>query len=173
MNRIYKSSLVVALLLLPFGFSASASAASTCAVGYTGPDSNNLCTSTTTYACTVNNDTEIDVTGQNIQIAVSGDASGGTASTGSTTNANGTTFTATVTNGTCVAVATVPATTTTPVVPQTPTPAVVAPQKASVATLPNTDGQSPLVSAGIIAASLGAGAIVVRLGMSLYSRMKS
>ena len=174
MNRIYKSILVAALIVLPFAASATASAASTCQVGYTGPDSNNLCTSTTTYACTAINDNTVVIEGANVQVALTGDATGGSSSTGSATNSNGTTFTVAVTNNDCSVVATIPAVVTpTATPPEVVTPQVAAPQQVKAAALPDTSSRSPFVAAGIVAVSIGAGALVVRSAFSLYARMKS
>lgn len=114
-----KFKLVMAALglaCMPFMAGNSVAAASTCQEGYTGPDSNNLCTSIVTYTCTVINDNTVQVDNANTQISVSGNAGseggtgGGGAVSGSATNANGVTFNATVTNNdVCTVTATTPA----------------------------------------------------------------
>ena len=150
---------------------ATAFAGSTCDIGFTGPDSKNICTATTTYTCKVTNNNKIDFYNENEQVAASGDAtvsgntSGGTAMTGTATNSNGTTFNATVTNGdVCTAVVTKPAN----VTPETPAPGAgavvpqnVQPQATTTVTpgrgavtptvLPNTNATSPVLTTVLIA----------------------
>ena len=160
----------LSFLLATFGLAAAtltggatAHAGSTCDIGFTGPDSKNICTATTEYTCKVINNNKIEFYNSNNQVAASGDAtvsgntSGGTAMSGSATNSNGTTFNATVTNGTCTSVVTKPAN----VTPETPAPGkgAVAPaaqpqvtqqvtpgrgQAVAPAALPNTSAVSPL-----------------------------
>lgn len=176
MKKVMYAIAVAAVLLSPLTIGGSVSAAGTCQIGYTGPNSDNLCVSTTVYACNVVNNTMVEVGNDNLQVTVTGDASGGSASTGSTTNNNGVTFTATVDNQDCSVVATVPATVVAPptrtVEQKAPAP-VVAPQKVTAKVLPNTDSASPLTTLGLVVGSLGAGAILVRLAMSLYTNTKS
>lgn len=174
MKKVMQMVAVVAMTLTPLALGGTALAVSTCQVGYTGPNSNNLCVSTTKYACNAVNNTTVNVQNGNVQVAVSGDASGGSASTGSATNSNGVTFTATVENRVCTVVATVPATVTPPPVhttEKTPTP-VVAPQKVTATALPNTASSSPLAVIGWTVGAFGVGAILVRLAMSFLNRAK-
>lgn len=190
MKRLSQILAVGVITLTPFVVSGSAFAAGTlgtCGIGFTGPDSSNICTSVTKYNCTVNSDNLVTVTNQNIQFSVSGNAGSigntgsGSASTGSATNANGTTFNATVTGpSTCSVVATVPATTTPVSSVKTPpavggaVQAVPAPAgKGAVAVLPNTSSDSTLaVVAGLISI-LGVGAVISRLVVMSYGRIKS
>lgn len=174
MKKVMQTIAVIAMLLSPLALGGNALAASTCQVGYTGPNSDNLCVATTTYQCNVVDNTIVDIVGQNTQISLSGNSNGGSASTGTATNTNGVTFTATVRNQACTVVATVPATPVTPAAqPVAPTPAVTAPQKVTAAALPNTDSGSPLVAAAIATSALGAGAVLVRLATSAYVRIKA
>lgn len=117
MSKLKQLGMWAVMALVPFALAAPVSAQSTCQIGFTGPNSNNECTSTTEYVCKIKNDTTVSVDNENVQIAVSGNASGsgntssGDVKTGSATNSNNVTFTATVTNPTtCNVVATVPAT---------------------------------------------------------------
>lgn len=94
------------ILAVPIVSGASVSAVdSNCTISNTGPGSNNTCTVSGEYTCTVENNTVIIVDSNNQQVATSGDAnnSGNTGSGGSTsgsaTNSNGTTFNFTITNG--------------------------------------------------------------------------
>jgi len=188
MKKLSQILAVGVITFIPLAVSSgSAFAAGTCAVGYTGPDSNNQCVSVTKYTCTIVNSNKVDVTNENVQVSVTGNASGtgnttgGSASTGSATNSNGTTFNATVTNatetspGVCTVVATVPATET-PVTPPvaTVTPSVPAPQgKGAASGLPNTSGDSTMAYVAGLVGIFGAGAVVSRLIVVAYSRLKS
>jgi hypothetical protein len=178
MKKLSKILAIVAILLAPFAASTGVGAASTCQIGYTGPDSNNLCTSVTTYECTVNNNTNIATVTNNGQDAISGgvlvsnNTQSGTGSTGSATNTNGVTFNVTVTNTTgenqnqvCAVVATVPAT---PVV--TPTTPVVTTTKAAPKVLPNTSSNTLTNYIVVLAATLGIGAVASFLFAKVYSR---
>ena len=149
MKRIVKL-MAVAFALLPLLVGASVSAQqATCSVGYTGPDSHNMCTSTTRYECTVTNTNDVTITNSNNQtvasgtVTTSGNTTGGTSTSGTVTNTNGSTFNVTITNsnpnttGVCTATAVVPATTVTPV---TPSGSGAAAAKA----LPYTSADSPL-----------------------------
>lgn len=163
--------------------------ADTCQVGYTGPDSRNICTSTTTQSCVVTNDNTVDVDGTNVQLSSSGSAtsggntSGGTAQSGSATNTNGTTINVTVTNpGSCTVTRSVPATPSAPSSPgtgagkQTQLTAnkpVVAPKKATANVLPNTSNGSQLPALLGLIGALGLTGLAVRGGVAVYSRVKS
>ena len=128
MKILKQTIMTLAVVLAPFAATPVA-LADTCENGYTGPNSDNLCTNTTTYTCTVNNENNIAVVNDSTQVALSGNSSSGGntgsggAQTGTATNTNGVTFNVTVTNGTeeqgfCAVTASVPATPTpaTPVV---------------------------------------------------------
>lgn len=170
MTRIYLVSIAVTLLGT-VAVSAPALAAFTCEVGFTGPNSQNMCESVTEYQCSVDNENIVIIDSSTNQVAYSGSAtvgnngSGGNASSGSVTNDSGTTFTVTVTNGggeqqspaTCLASVVVPATE----IPEEPgrgeteTPVQPA-QKVTPAALPVTSG-SPVPALLTI---LGSGALL-------------
>ncbi len=187
MKKLSLFGAVLAVVLVPLAFGNTSYAAdSTCPVGFTGPDSVNICTSKTEFTCKVTNNNEVTVDNTNQQIAVSGSAgsndngNGGSAMTGSATNANGTTFAATVTNGTaCTVVAT-----TAPITPVV-TPPVgqpVAPQGSGAAAgagavkptaLANTATLSPaMIIAGLIGV-LGASVLGARLAVTAYGHFKA
>lgn len=185
MRKLLKIVAVIALAVTPIlvGVPASAQQATgqgTCEIGFTGPDSQNLCTSTTEYRCEVTNTNTINITSTNQQDGVtggafvSGNTNGGSSVSGTVTNENGTVFNVTVTNtnpdnenglGTCVATRTVPATI--PPAPVEPTGG-----EGEVIVLPVTSGESILVTVGTIAA----GAIVLALtsigAVYVYRRFK-
>jgi len=170
---------VAAFAVLPLLVGASASAQqATCAVGYTGPDSNNLCTMT--YNCSVtetntNTVTITDKTGQQAasgSVTVSGNGTAGNSTSGTVTNSNGTVFNVTITNSSpenetpALCTATVTATATPPPT-TTPTPQssgggeVLGATSASVkpATLPDT-------SADISSIVVGSVLLVIALSVS-------
>jgi len=162
MKRVYQLiAAVVVTLLVPVATGAQTFAASTCAIGFTGPDSQNMCTSVQTYACTVNNDNTVTITDSNNQTAASGAVSGGGTS-GSVSNSSGTTFTVSITNRTCTATVIVPATTDTPPVSVTPiaAPAVAG---ASVKALPVTGSDQTLPTIGLVA---GVAALIAALSVA-------
>ncbi len=183
MKKLKQTVVTLAAVLAPLAMAPLASAVGTCANGYTGPDSNNLCTSTTTYECTAVNNNTVTIVNDNTQVAVSGGAtsggntSSGSAQTGSATNSNGVTFNVTVKNETCTATATVPATPT-PIVPVTPNPgkgavAVVAPSTTAPKALANTSGD-PLSSYVVGAIIALAGTLgLSRVALSVYGRLKA
>ncbi|MBC7943195.1 hypothetical protein H7X68_01710 [Candidatus Saccharibacteria bacterium] len=188
MKKLSQILAVGVITLMPLAIGGNAFAAGVCDIGFTGPDSNNQCISTTEFECTVVNDTTVSVTNENIQIAVSGDAgstgntSAGSASTGSATNSNGTTFNATVTNATesspgiCTVVATMQASGGRGSV-VAPTAAVPAPSggkgAVAVAVLPNTSSDSTMAYLAGLVGMFGAGAIISRLAVIAYGRIKS
>lgn len=173
-----KLSLILAggvIALMPLAMGGTVSAAGTCQVGFTGPDSKNICTSTKKYTCEIDNNNKIEIKNDNNQVVASGDAKvidntgGGDATTGLVTNSNDTTFNATVTNNdTCVVVATVPATITPPA--KTPVPA---PGKGAAAVLPNTSGDAMMAYIFGLVGLLGVGAIATRVAVIAYGHMKS
>lgn len=180
MKKLSSLLATLGILLAPLAIGGTAAAESTCPIGYTGPNSQNLCESTTTYTCTVNNDNKIVFKNNNTQVAITGDAINGTS--GSATNSNGVTFTGTITNNNvCVATATVPAITPVPVTPVPVTPAqatpapTVTPERAVAqpAVLPNTASSSPLVYVAALVGLLGIVAVVSRLAVMLYGHFKS
>lgn len=192
MKKVWQTVAVAVVALIPLATSDSALAAEkgTCRVGFTGPDSSNLCTSTKTYACMVTNNNTVEVTNENVQIAVSGSAgssgntSGGGATSGSATNSNGVTFNATVDNaGVCSVMATVPATmppapAPKPAAPQpsgkgATTQPVAAPEKAAPTVLPHTSADELLPYLSYLVAGLAGAAVLVKAGTVLYSRSKS
>ncbi|HEY8886793.1 MAG TPA: hypothetical protein VIM31_04850 [Candidatus Microsaccharimonas sp.] len=180
MKRMKRILLTAIVALMPLAFALPAAALGTCAIGYTGPDSNNQCTSQTTYTCTVQSENNVTIINDNDQTSTSGtvtnsdNSQGGNAVSGQVTNSNGTVFNVSITNPvesprTCVAVATVPATPVTPVTP-------VQPQTgngAVVAALPHTSGDSfsPVLAVSLVV--LGIGAVATYLGATIYRRLKA
>lgn len=164
MKRMYQLiAAAIVTLLVPLAASMPVSAAATCDVGYTGPNSQNMCTSVQTYDCTVENNNIITIDNTSTQVGVSGAAlnnsntvSGG-ATSGTVTNGNGTVFSVVITNGTattqdpktCSAAVVIPATTT----PETVVPTVKETPKA----LPVTSGDSTL---SVLATTVGITGVV-------------
>lgn len=172
-------AVAVVAFLVPLGVSLPASAVATCEIGFTGPDSNNLCTSLETYQCTVTNTNIVEITNSNNQVvasgtvAVGGNTTGGTGTSGSVSNNNGTTFTVSITNanpeseenGICTATVTVPPTET----PETVQP--TQPRQASSApirSLPVTSGESSLYAAAIVAAAVAISAVTAAGALLVY-----
>lgn len=157
---------VVSISLLSTG--SSVMAEQKCDVGFTGPDSNNMCVSQTTYKCTVANNNDVTITNENNQTVASGsvgntgNTTGGSATSGTVSNSNGSTFNVTITNQAdkiCTATLVVPATTTpeTPVQPTQPANGGGA-AKAPVKSLPYTGTDSTMrilatVAGGSVAAA--------------------
>lgn len=163
----------LAIVLLGTATPAMAASATKCDIGFTGPDSHNMCTSVTKYTCQVTNTNTVTITNDNNQevasgaVTTSGNTSGGQAVSGTVTNTNGTTFQVTVTNSspnvnndTCSALLVVPATT----VPQK----TVKPEKTTkspVKTLPFTGAGTTLQDLAVVAGGavaltvLGAGSV--------------
>src|SRR5690606_3838762 len=105
MKRLYQLlAAAVVTLALPVAVGQPAQAAMVCQVGFTGPNSQNMCVSTETYQCSVTNTNTVTITNSSSQIVasgivtVSGNGSGGSATSGSVTNSDGTTFSVTITN---------------------------------------------------------------------------
>ena len=157
----------------------------TCAVGFTGPDSKNICTSETKYSCNLKEDNTIVFLNNNEQVAVSGHAttssntSGGSSTTGSATNENGVTYTGTVTNGdVCTAAVTMPATVTpAETQPVTPVVAPAASQPAAgkgavggPAALPNTAAESPILTTLAVTGGAGMLLLLARLAVLAYGQ---
>ena len=182
MKKLLKVLAVAVFALTPFLAGFSASAASTCQIGYTGPDSNNQCTSVTKYTCTINNTNTVTITNDNNQVvasgtvSVSGNGQGGSATSGATINNNGTTYSVTITNsnpaletpGTCTATVVIPATET----PSTPAPVQPTHTGNGATSLPKTSGDFTKVLF-IVAGSLAALAALGVGGVALYRYYKS
>jgi len=191
MKKLLKVLAVAIFAFTPFIISSSALAKSVCEIGYTGPDSQNLCKSTTKYSCEVTNENKVKIKNDNNQVVASGTVSngdnnqGGNATSGSVTNENGTTFSVTITNpgfeGVCVAEAVVPATEqpetpTTPTTPVTPAPTPVQPTATGagqVALLPETSDTFSQTLLIVVAASLAVIAGVGVGAVALYRYYKS
>ena len=191
MTRLSQILAVGVITLAPLVASSAALAAGTCGIGFTGPDSNNLCTTTTNFTCRVSNNNNLTFLGTNNQVVASGTAAStgnttaGSAATGSVTNSNGATFNATITNGpsglstgVCSVVATVPATPANGgkgaaggagAVVQSVTPAG---GKGAVAALPNTSSDSNLAFMAGLIAVFGASVVISRLAVLAYSRIR-
>ena len=183
MKKLLQILAVAVLTVTTFATSSGATSTGTCAVGFTGPDSNNKCISESSYTCEVKNDTNVAIVNDGTQVSVSGDATSGgntgagSTSTGSASNSNGTQFNVTVTNGsdltakTCKVVAVVPATLTT--TPTETTPLVAAPAgQGAASSLPNTSGDPVLSLVVGLAGLMGVVAVVSRLAVVAYSRVK-
>lgn len=199
MKKLQQTLVVGAMLALPVIGSAPAKAASTCEIGFTGPDSNNLCISKTTTECEVENNNSIKIGNESFQFSGSGNASntgntsGGGATTGTVTNSNGTDFAISITNGgsevdqqVCTATAIVPATTTpTPVKPsEKPTPVetkqpgmggavketVSAPVENTAPLLANTSGDNTVAAIAGILVTATAATVAMRFGAVAYIR---
>lgn len=169
MNKVKQILATLVLATAPF-LTAGVVAADSCGVGFTGPNSDNVCTKTETYECSVNEDNTVTVDNGNTQISVTGDANdndnteGGGSLSGSATNSNGTTFDITVTNrNVCTLVTSVPATPT-----PTPTPTKVTPTAtAQPAVLADTASDT----APQILAMFGAAAVVIAAGSLVVTRL--
>jgi len=188
MKKLSKVIAVALFALAPFvlgGASAQAQQA-TCEVGYTGPDSQNMCTSTTNYQCSVTNTNTVTISNGNTQVVTSGNVTNsgngqtGSSTSGTVTNSNGTTFSVTITNGipqdptsgTCVATVVIPAVV--PVTPETPVTPVVQPtQGGGAAVLPKTSGGTTLTVLVVAASSLAVLALLGVGGIALYRHYKS
>jgi hypothetical protein len=167
MKKLSQILAIMAIVLAPFATTSTAYAEVTCEEGYTGPDSNNLCTSVTTYVCEVDNENNVAVVIDNDQTAVSGDISlednttGGSAGTGSATNDNNVTFNVTVSNeGVCEAIAVVPANVTPDEEEEEEVVTPVTPVKEKPTVLPSTSADTTNGYVVAIAANLGVGAVV-------------
>lgn len=176
MKRLYQLLAVAAVaILVPIAASMPASAVNTCEVGFTGPNSQNMCTSVETYSCSVTNQNNVTITNSSNQtvasgaVTVSGNGAGGNGTSGSVTNTDGTTFTVVITNsnptsqdpGVCTATVTVPATET----EETVTPASTEKPQA----LPVTSGDKTLVGL-MIATGVAVVTAVTAIAVALYRR---
>lgn len=172
MKRLYQLlAAIVVALLIPVATSAPTFAAATCDIGFTGPNSQNMCTSIETYQCTVNNENKVTITNSGNQtvasgsVTVSGNGTGGGSFSGSAGNNNNATFTVTIKNdaggvgqGTCSTTVTVPATET----PETVVPTKTTGPTTTIHALPVTGSDSTLETATIIA---GIAAIIAGLSV--------
>jgi hypothetical protein len=187
MKKISQILAIMAILVAPFAVGSSAFATSTCQIGYTGPNSDNMCISKTNTACTIDNNNNVTIDGNNTQVAWSGNSSSngntgsGSATTGTATNGNNQKYNVSVTNGesgkTCVAVAEVPATTVTPGVGAaggsgqvSATPTTTTESMPTVSVLPNTSSNESANSLIALAAILGIGATASYLAVTAYRR---
>lgn len=178
------ATLAVAFLV-PLVASGAASAVSTCDIGYTGPDSNNMCTSIEKYQCSVTNTNAVDIknsTNQSVysgSVTVGSNTTGGSTTSGTATNNTGTTFSIIINNGavdtlgTCTAAVVVPASNT----PETVTPPATTTTSTqpsggsgAIRSLPITSEESPLGAIAIVAGSTLVTAVLSAVGASLYRR---
>lgn len=180
MKRLMKLMVVAIFGISLFAVGPSAGAQSaTCETGFTRPNSENMCTSVTTYSCEVTNTNTVTITNETTQeatsgtVTVNGNTTGGGASSGTVTNDNGVTFSVTITNpvpeteepGACTATVVVPATTS-----PTPTTTVVpASGEGAVEVLPETSGDMTLQTIALVVGALLTGA-VVSIGAVLWYR---
>lgn len=159
MKKLLKVLAVAVFAFVPFVVSSSVSATATCEIGFTGPDSQNVCTSVTEYTCTVTstNDVTIDTTsGQEVAsgpVSNSGNGQTGSSTSGSISNESGTTFAVTITNpsigGTCIATAVMPAT-------EGPTPPSTTP-----APIVTTSGTTPSITDAVQPTATGSGILAL------------
>lgn len=99
-------STLAVLVMSPLLFASPASAV-TCSISNTGPDSNNECTVNGGTQCSVSNDNDITISNNNSQTSGSGDAgvtgntSGGSATSGGSSNTSSTSVGVDITNDGC------------------------------------------------------------------------
>ena len=185
MKRLYQIvAAAIVTLFVPLIASTPTLAAS-CDIGFTGPDSSNMCTSVEKYQCEVTNTNTVEIKNSSNQVVasgavnVSGNGTGGTATSGSVTNTNGASFTVTITNaiptvqdsGTCTAAVVVPATEE----PVTPTPVTtVTPEKTDTPkALPVTSGDATLPVTAAIAGGAALAAVLSVAAVLLYRRAQN
>lgn len=185
MKKLQQTLMLIALLVAPFAITATPVSAATCQVGFTGPDTNNLCVSEDKYTCEIDNNNNIVVTNSNDQKVASGNATtggngdGGAAQSGSVTNDNNVTFDFTIKNAPegeeesiCrIVMASTPVTPEQPVV-EVSKEVVPAPEKKAAPVLAKTSANSTIA---IVASVLGvalAGALVGRLTTAAIARRK-
>lgn len=182
MKKLLLLGAALALMVVPVAAGTDAHAASTCPIGSTGPNSNNLCEVTTTYKCEVQNNTVVVLDNNGTQVATTGSATSsgntgaGSSATGSSSNTNNVTFTTKVTNGsTCAVTATVAPIT--PVVTPPVQPTTAASPKAAAtpkaAALPNTATASPALLLAELIGVLGIAVVVSRLAVVAYGHFKA
>lgn len=179
MKKLSKVVAVAALILTPFIFSGAAQAQQAdCDISNTGPGSNNQCTISDDYECSVDNDNNVVIVNQNGQTVASGtvnnsgNTGGGNSTSGTVSNTNTGTFTVVITNGdsdegVCAVTSVTPVT---PVVPDTP---VQPTTGGGAAVLPKTSGDTTLPILATVAGSLTVLAILGVGGIALYRHYKS
>jgi hypothetical protein len=179
MRKLSRILAIVTIALTPLMASGTAFAATTCPIGFTGPNSSNICTSETSYTCTVNNNTNVATVMNNDQTAVSGiglntqNTQSGSTSSGSATNSNGVTFDVSVINnvdtaGVCTVAATIPA-----VITAEPVVQAAATQVNRPAVLADTSSDTTTGYLIAIASILGIGAITFSLATYIYNHQHS
>ncbi len=186
MKKLMKVAVVAifAAASVTVGGSVSAQQA-TCEVGYTGPGTNNTCTITRSYECTVTNNNNVTIVNTNDQNGISGTAivsgntTGGGATSGTISNSNGTEFNISITNATqegsenetrtCTITRTVPATN--PPAPVVPTNGGGG--AAEVKALPATSADTSLATFAAIAGTTVAVAAGSVAGAAAYRRLKA
>lgn len=175
MKRLYQLVAMAGIIaLMPLAGSVPAHAAATCDVGFTGPNSQNMCMSIETYQCAVTNENIVTISNANNQtvasgqVTVSGNGSAGGASSGSVTNQNGTTFSVTITNaaaddepGVCTATVMVPARTVVETVQPTVTTTPTTAPRALPVTSGNVAGAIIGVTAALLALATAGGVSIV------------
>lgn len=179
MKRVSRLLVAIVIALVPIAFGASVSAKATCQIGFTGPDSKNMCTSTVAYECKVTNTNTVTITNTNTQEAVSGTVStsdntqGGTTTSGTVANTNGSTFNVVIKNSTnqqdpdtCTAVLTVPAT-------EPPKPVQPVNETTPPPSLPGTSSGSGETALMVVLGTLGLAALGTTIGTLLYRRSKA
>lgn len=167
-------AVIAAMIMMPVLASMPAAAAMKCEAGYTGPDSNNMCTSVEKFTCEVENTNTVtirDATNQNVAsgtVTVDGSGNGGGAVSGSASNSNTVNYNVVIENGKpCLVSAVVPATEE-PETPaeETPETPVQPTQKITPKALPVTSGSA----APVILASIGGFAVIAGIVVA-YRRL--
>lgn len=176
MKKIF-SILVSVVFMIPLLFvSTTALATGVCPEGFSGPDSENMCKSNK-YTCHVENNNTAVIDNDNTQVAVSGDAEGAGARTGSASNNNKVTFSVSIGNKNGCIVSAV-----TPAKNQGQGAAggggvsfgsgVVAPSNVVASTLPNTSSDVVSSYLTFIAESLGISVVAACIAAVLYRRFQ-
>lgn len=169
--------------LVPLAVGEAASAVATCDVGFTGPNSQNMCTSVQTYQCTVTNTNNVTITNSTDQTVYSGavsntgNTSGGGSTSGTATNSSGTTFSVSINNGsvevpTCTATVVVPATDTPTTVTPTTTNTTPSGGGGAIKSLPVTSQESPLDTVAIVTGATVVAAVITAGGAVAYRHVR-
>lgn len=174
MKKLLQFLVVAALVLsasVAMNIPANAETTQGCDISNTGPDSENECSVEDAYTCTVNEDNTVTILNNTTQesttgsVTNSGNQGGGSATSGTVSNSNGTSFNVTIENDGCVAQPITP----TPETPQPGKGETVQPaQKVTPKALPVTSGSA----LPVMVASLGS--VLALAGVtSLYRRLNA
>lgn len=179
MKRLMKLMVIVAIAISPFLTGASASALQgTCEIGYTGPNSENMCTMTYKCSVTESNTNTVRITTDDDQevasgsVQNSGNTGGGSGTSGTVTNTSGTVINVTIKNPSteaeaCVATSTVPATNP----PETPKPTTGGGEVKGM-TLPSASADSAEQMTALVTGAFLLAAMVTVSGALWYRQHK-